>query len=240
MYCVYCHTNKINGKKYIGITGMKPERRWANGEGYKNSRYFYFAIKKNGWDAFEHKILFTGLSKEEACKKEKELINYYKTNDEQNGYNMSSGGESGAAGVHPTKETIEKRTRWTKGHKVSEETRRKMSEAAKGRVFSQETIEKMRAAKVGKKWSDETRKKMEKRPRHKMSDEAKKKLKEAKAEKMRPIYCEEKNMVYESVHEAARDLGLYATNISAVCRGKHKHTKGYHFSYCEQSKGEQK
>lgn len=32
---VYIHTNKINGKKYVGVTCRDPKTRWANGAGYK-------------------------------------------------------------------------------------------------------------------------------------------------------------------------------------------------------------
>ena len=37
-------------------------------------------------------------------------------------------------------------------------------------------------------------------------------------------------------HEAARSLGVSASNISSVCKGKHAHTKGYVFRYADDSK----
>ena len=54
-FLVYKHTNKENGKVYIGITSQEPKRRWQNGAGYYGT-YFYYAIQKYGWDGFEHDI----------------------------------------------------------------------------------------------------------------------------------------------------------------------------------------
>ena len=33
-YCVYMHINKINNKRYIGITFREPEQRLQKGYGY--------------------------------------------------------------------------------------------------------------------------------------------------------------------------------------------------------------
>ena len=102
-YCVYVHTNKMNGKKYVGQTcQLPPERRWKNGDGYRGCLHFYSAIKKYGWDNFEHEILHDNLTKEEADKLENELIKKYNTTNNECGYNIKEGGAKGRV----AKETI--------------------------------------------------------------------------------------------------------------------------------------
>jgi len=91
MWIIYKHTNKINGKSYIGQTCQSPEERWRDGEGYKHSPKFYHAIQKYGWNNFEHSILVDNIqTRELADEKEKELIKYYDTIN--NGYNIHQGG----------------------------------------------------------------------------------------------------------------------------------------------------
>lgn len=103
-WCVYIHTNKINGKKYIGITSRKPNVRWGkDGKGYKEGKFRY-AIQKYGWNNFEHEIVASNLTKEEADNMEVELIEKFNTRDDKYGYNMAVGGNSSAGFTH-TEET---------------------------------------------------------------------------------------------------------------------------------------
>lgn len=90
---VYIHTNKINNKKYIGISSEEnPNRRWKNGYGYRQ-QVFFRAIQKYGWDNFEHEIVITNLTESEAKIKEQELIAQYNSNNPNYGYNRSKGGD---------------------------------------------------------------------------------------------------------------------------------------------------
>lgn len=91
-YVVYKHTNKINGKCYIGISNNYKKRWGSNGIGYYRQS-FYRAIKKYGWDNFKHEILFENLTLKEASEKEKELIIKY--NSIKYGYNDKEGGFDG-------------------------------------------------------------------------------------------------------------------------------------------------
>ena len=111
-WSVYIHINKINSKKYIGITSQDPERRW----GVKGSRYkkgaFKNAIKKYGWDSFYHIVLCSNKSKEEAKEIEKYLIHICNSKAPY-GYNMTDGGDG------------------TSGFEMLKETRTKISEASR-------------------------------------------------------------------------------------------------------------
>lgn len=93
-YCVYRHTNKSNGKVYIGITKQATERRWQNGCGYKGT-YFGKAIEKYGWDGFLHEVLLNDLTEEEACDAEKRLIAEHDSMNRDRGYNICEGGQTG-------------------------------------------------------------------------------------------------------------------------------------------------
>lgn len=146
-YCVYKHTNKINGKVYIGQTGLKPERRWGNqGSGYKDSSYFFNAIQKYGWDNFEHEIISFNLTLEESNELEIELINKFDSRNPEKGYNLKSGGSNG---------------------ELAESTKLKLAKAATGRKMSEYTKEKLRQSHIGKpgpmlgkKHKEETKKKI--------------------------------------------------------------------------------
>jgi group I intron endonuclease len=148
------HRNKLNNNVYIGITGaQKVESRWGNnGSGYlgRESK-FSLAIKKYGWDGFDHIVLFDNLTKSQAVKKEIELIKEY--DSFKNGYNSDLGGTI----KKHSKETREKiskalkgRESFHKGKKLSKEHKAKLSEAHKGNKLSKECRAKLSEAHKGK------------------------------------------------------------------------------------------
>lgn len=144
-YCIYCHTNKINGKKYIGQTGGDLQKRFGeNGYSYRK-QMFGRAIKKYGWDNFEHTVLEQGLTLEEANIKEEYYILKYKTTDSAFGYNVRAGGNNSTLS-NETKEKLsnslhkyyENNDVWNKGLKgeyhlhITDERKKQLVEQMKG------------------------------------------------------------------------------------------------------------
>lgn len=219
MYIVYQHKNKTNGKVYIGITSQTPEKRWGiNGNGYKSSPHFYNAIQKYGWDNFEHDILYDNLTKEEACKKEQELIQKFQSMDRSFGYNSTSGGEMFIMNTE-TKQKISTKLKGNTnglGHPCSKEKKEKISQAQKGKKLTEEHKQKL---------SDAAKK------RHVPCSEEKRKTLSQNYPHKKAIYCLELDIIFESVQECSRALNIPATNISKLCSGRGKTLKDYHLSY---------
>lgn len=143
------HVNKINNKIYIGIAKDINHRWGTNGQGYLKKEYneynqpvFAAAIKKYGWDNFEHIIFMENLYQEDACHVEQMLIALYKTNccrykNPEFGYNMTDGGEGSFGFKHSddVKEKMrnnhpdvsgDKNPRY--GQPVADETKEKMKQ----------------------------------------------------------------------------------------------------------------
>lgn len=97
---IYCITNTLNGKKYIGQTIQNVSRR------IDRHKIGPFAIgnayRKYGEENFKVEILFNSFDTEYLNKAEKQLIKSYNTMY-PNGYNLMEGGQ-----IRLTKKSIEK------------------------------------------------------------------------------------------------------------------------------------
>lgn len=217
-YIVYIHTNKINGKKYVGLTSKLPSERWRNGSGYKHSTHFYRAIKKYGWENFEHEIYASNLTAEEASALEQNLIAALQTTNDYYGYNLDSGG-----------------SRTTH----SDETKQKMRDAAIGRKHTPETIEKLRKASsgnknsVGHKHTEESKQKNREAhigKTHILSEESKMKI-ALNHRNRKEVICIETGIIFPSIGIAAKNTNTSQGSISSVLTGRSKTAGGYHWKY---------
>lgn len=219
-YTVYKHTSP-SGKVYIGITSSPVNRRWQNGKGYRQNKYFSSAISKYGWDNFDHEIVCTNLSSSEAFEMEKLLIRFYNSTDRRFGYNQSTGGESGACGVHPSQETIEKLRIASTGRKRGAEELKKFSEKMRGHPVSKETREKISNSLKGKP--------------HKHSQETLRKIAIANG---KPVICIETGEIFCSVADASRSIGKSYSSVWNVVAGKKITAGGFHWKYLEGAKND--
>ena len=132
-YTVYAHRNKTNGKLYVGITSQGVNQRWKNGNGYPSESHFGRAIKKYGWEEFDHIVIVKGISAEKAKEIEKSLISLLDLTDTAKGYNESIGGDGGGMyGKHHNSIAKQKISEARKRIGFSAEHKRHISEAKSG------------------------------------------------------------------------------------------------------------
>lgn len=225
-YTVYVHINKINRKRYVGQTGKGVDKRWqSNGKGYKGSVVFYSAIKKYGWDNFEHIILKELCTICEANFWEQYYIQFWNTISHKNGYNVSKRGDN---------------------HKLSEESKRKISEKAMGNTrslgnkHSEETKRKMslqrRGRKLTEKWkkniSDGSkREKNWKFGKHIPIANTTKQILSETSPKNKKVLCVETGEIFRSTRHAEKMTGILHSGISRCCNGKYKSYKGFKWEW---------
>ena len=250
MWTLYSHTSP-SGKTYVGVTSVEPKQRWgANGVRYKTNKYFYRAIQKYGWDNFTHRILATGLTKEEASFLEMVCVDFWHLDDPKYGYNINKGG---IFGNRMTNETRKKLSELNTGKKLSEDTKRKISQSVSkenhpmyGKHHSDEAKAKMSLAKsganhpnYGKHLSQNVREKISKSNiGKKRSDEVKQKFYGGNNHEARRVVGINKHnqsdvMIFDCIMDAERQLNISNVNIGLCCRGKRKSAGGYIWQYAE-------
>lgn len=253
-FTVYMHENKVNKKKYIGITRNHPQKRWCNGWGYRNCVAFFNAIKKYGWDNFEHSILFENLSQDEAEEKEIELIKLYNTHCSKYGYNINIGGYNGVVHTADTKDKIRDKL---KGRKIPEELlkQRELNRTDTKQVvcFKKDDIQNII---VFKSISEAARK--TKSDISSISKCCRKKLKSlngfhwmfyddyknngfdfkmlVRAEYTQPnscvnVRCVDTGEIFKSIREAATVYNIHPTSITKCCRGQRVTCGGLKWEY---------
>lgn len=215
VYYVYAHVNKINDKVYVGMSRQdNPNDRWKNGRGYEYNFHFNNAIKKYGWDNFDHIILASGLTEVEASDLEAHIIKKFELTNAENGYNSADGGYNnrGLSGERnpfykkPPIKAIEASVRSRIGKRLSEEHKEKIRQ---GNIKAGRNENSIKAL------LDYDRSKIP----HPSG---------AQNKKSTAVKCIENGIVYESQRIAEMELNLPRGSVYQAIKNNIR-AKGYHF-----------
>ena len=231
---IYMHRNKINNKVYIGQTTQSCQSRWKHdGSGYKSQSKFYNAIKKYGWDNFEHIILEENLTLEELNEREFYWIHFY--NSIENGYNVREGGNNQPL-TNEHKEKIRDGHNKTTAKKViclnTLKVYNSIHEAMK--ETGSEHISDCCKKKIKSSGKDKNGNALIWRYLDEYDANENIEIKKQKRKKTKVI-CIETEVEYESAKEAERKTGINSSSIGGVCNGIRKTAGGFHWKWSEKN-----
>lgn len=211
-WIIYKHTNKINGKSYIGQTCQKKELRWNNGRNYDRAYKFGKAIDKYGWDSFTHEILEDNiLTQKEANNREIYYIEIY--DSFRSGYNSTKGGDNGE---HLGREVLQIST---KGNVVRQYCSTSEAERATG-ILAQNIGACLLGYSItagGYFWA---------RPIDYFNQWT-----PPRSRKEKPVICVETQQTYDSITRASEETGICCSMISKCVLRKAITAGGYHWCF---------
>lgn len=157
--CIYCYTNKINNKKYIGQVNRNnknlKQRHIQHINSCKNKKSkdynspFHRAIRKYGINNFTLKIIHIA-DKYSVDLLEKHYIYFYDTLVCSNGYNISNGGANGNPFAGKTKEEKKEINK-----KIGEKAKQRLQNKENHPMYSKHHSEKTKE-KISKTWNDKS------------------------------------------------------------------------------------
>jgi len=214
MIGIYCITNIVNGKQYIGQS-TDIDTRWRHhrdllNAGHHVNRHLQYAWNKYGAENFRFSAL--EILEDDERINEREIFWIQELDTFENGYNLTLGGEG------------------QRGRYLTEEQKNHLSEINTGALNpnfglkrSEETRRKMSIAKRGK-------------PRKPHTEDYKRKVSEKLKGRKKPWFNKrvlwvETRQIFESVTDASNGTGFLIPSISAVCRKKCKTLYGQHFEF---------
>ncbi len=203
---VYMATNKVNGKRYIGVTThplpLRAAQHFSTAKGSRSKAIFHKAIRKYGDDAFEFSILLVCETGLDAFQEEVRLIAELRPE-----YNSTLGGEGSA------------------GRGISSSGRARISKANTGNKYrlgskhTQKTKEAVRIAQL--------------RPIIKMAWSERARLGPKALSKR--VLCLDDGREFPSASAAAREYGVDKSALIELCLGQRyrKSVGGRRFAYME-------
>lgn len=137
-YIVYVITNKVNGKKYVGVTRVSLQSRLSSHFKKRTKEQcrtkFNYAVLKYGVSNFDVSVIETDVPMDQIEDRERYYIQLYDSYN--HGYNSTQGGNGTVGYIFTDKVREKMRRAYNKEKNITEARNRKISEALKGRPKS--------------------------------------------------------------------------------------------------------
>lgn len=100
-HAIYMHVRRDTRQCYIGITVQRVSDRWTKGNNYRGQKRFGGAIRRHGWDAFDHHVLAFGDTRKVLERAEIRAIKLAGGHKSPFTFNLSPGGDLVAENDRP-------------------------------------------------------------------------------------------------------------------------------------------